>query len=310
MHILVTGGAGFIGSHVADTLLAQGHSVDVLDDLSSGMRANVPADSRLWVHDVNSNEAAERMRTGRYDVLVHHAAQMDVRRSVADPAFDVTVNVLGLINLMEAGRSFGLRKVIFASTGGAIYGEPEDGPQAETHPQRPVSPYGISKLTCEKLLHFYYVCYGIHYVALRYGNVYGPRQSAHGEAGVVAIFLNRMLAAQGVTIHGDGRQTRDYVYVEDVAKANALALAYDGEPAAFNVGTGVETDVVTLFRHLRTATGPCADARHGPAKSGEQRRSVLDCSLAAQVMGWQPSTRLAAGLQLTAEWFAANRPTE
>ncbi len=306
----MTGGAGFIGSHVVDALILEGHTVEVLDDLSGGFRENVPHHVRLHTLDVRSKEAASLIREGQYAILVHHAAQMDVRRSVADPAFDVGVNVLGLINLMEAAKDSGLKKVVFASTGGAIYGEPEAGPQKETHTQQPVSPYGISKLTCEKLLHFYFCEYGIPYVALRYGNVYGPRQNAHGEAGVIAIFTQKLLAGHRVTIHGDGLQTRDYVYVGDVARANIASLNFTGAPSAFNIGTGVETDVVTLHQKLMQAMGIGRPAIHGPGKSGEQRRSVLDCSKALHELVWKPEVSMDDGLGRTVDWFASSRMAE
>lgn len=307
MNILVTGGAGFIGSHVADLLIKQGHTVEVLDNLSSGFRENVPPSAKLHIMDVQSAEASALIQEKRYTALVHHAAQMDVRRSVSDPAFDVQVNILGLINLMEAGRKSGLRKVVFASTGGAIYGEPEAGPQSEIHPQQPLSPYGISKLTSEKLLHFYYHEYGIPYVALRYGNVYGPRQNSHGEAGVIAIFSESLLANRPTIIHGDGLQTRDYVYVDDVARANLAALNFKESPTAFNIGTGIETDVVTLHRKLQEALGIHRAARHGPGKPGEQRRSVLDCTKADDELVWKPEISLHEGIQRTAEWFASQK---
>ncbi len=303
MNILVTGGAGFIGSHVTDVLVKQGHTVHVMDDLSSGIEENVDDSVRLFIVDIRSEDAAMLVEDHKYDVIIHHAAQMDVRRSVSDPAFDVEVNVLGLINLMEGGIRGGLRKIIFASTGGAIYGEPQSGPQDEQHAQQPLSPYGISKLTCEKLLHFYFNEYGIEYVALRYGNVYGPRQNAHGEAGVVAIFCERLLSRQSTIIHGDGLQTRDYVYVGDVAQANLAALHYSENSTAFNIGTGIETDVVTLHTKLQQATGVDNPPVHGARKPGEQRRSVLDCAKAAQQLSWKPTTTLDQGLQKTADWF-------
>jgi len=307
MKILVTGGAGFIGSHVTDLLVTQGYSVEVLDDLSSGLRENVPQSVKIHVADIQSPAAAELIQQNKYQVLIHHAAQMDIRRSVMDPAFDIHVNILGLVNLMEAGRASGLRKVIFASTGGAIYGEPEDGPQPESHTQQPVSPYGISKLTCEKLLHFYFHEYEIPYVALRYGNVYGPRQNSHGEAGVVAIFAERLLSGQPTKIHGDGHQTRDYVYVDDVARANLVALHFSGNSSAFNIGTGIETDVVTLHHKLQQAIGIKENATHGPQKPGEQRRSVLDCNQAAVELDWKPKFNLDEGLKETANWFISRQ---
>ncbi len=303
MKLLVTGGAGFIGSHLVDTFLANGHDVHVLDDLSSGKRENLPDGVPLHVFDVRSQDAADLIRRERPDVLVHEAAQMDVRRSVADPQFDASVNVLGFLNLMEAARASGVQKVLFASTGGAIYGEPEnDGPQDEDHTLQPLSPYGITKLVTEKYLYFYRETYGIHYLALRYANVYGPRQNPHGEAGVVAIFIKRLLEGTPSTINGDGRQTRDYVFVRDVAAANLGALTHEGS-GAFNVGTGVETDVNTLFGHLNRLTGGHAEELHGPGKPGEQRRSVLSYAHTRAALGWEPQVPLADGLAETVAWF-------
>lgn len=302
--ILVTGGAGFIGSHVADAFRAAGHDVHVMDDFSSGREENVPEGAIVHRMDIRSDEAAALMARERFDVLCHHAAQMDVRRSVADPAFDAQVNILGFLNLMEAGRENGLAKVLFSSTGGAIYGEPDYTPQDELHPLRPLSPYGITKLCTEKYLFYYHEQYGIDYVALRYANVYGPRQNPHGEAGVVAIFTERMLQGRQPFINGDGLQTRDYVYVGDVVRANLAALDYDAS-GIINVGTGIETNVVELFRAIRALIDPEIPEEHAPGKPGEQRRSVLGYDLAQRVLGWSPTVSLEEGLRRTVAWFRA-----
>ena len=307
MNVLVTGGAGFIGSHVVDALLAQGHTVHVLDDLSGGTADNVPEGATLHAHDVRSDEAAALFGEHRYDVMCHLAAQMDVRKSVADPVFDADVNVLGLLNLLEAGRKAGLKRVVFASTGGAIYGEPDPeinggGPQPEHHPQQPASPYGITKLVSEHYLRFYHETYGLDYAAMRFGNVYGPRQNPHGEAGVVAIFTTMLLDGRQPVINGPGKQTRDYVYVGDVVRAFMAAIDHHGS-GVFNVGTGVETDVNELFGHLNRLTGGTAQEQHGEAKPGEQQRSVLDAAHAKETLGWTPDVDVATGLAQTVDWF-------
>lgn len=302
MKIAVTGGAGFIGSHVADALVGQGHEVHVIDDLSSGREENLPAGAMLHRLDIRSADIGPLFERERFEVLVHHAAQMDVRRSVADPQFDASINVLGFLNLVEAGRANGLRKVLFASTGGAIYGEPEYAPQDEEHPLRPISPYGITKLCTERYLYYYQQEWSLEYVALRYANVYGPRQNPHGEAGVVAIFSEKLLAGEEPVIYGDGEQTRDYVYVGDVVRANLAALAYTGS-GSFNVGTGRETSVNTLFRILRDAAGSEAEERHAEGRPGEQRRSILSYDHTKRVLGWEPTVPLEEGLGRTVAWF-------
>ena len=302
MHILVTGGAGFIGSHVADALLEQGHSVHVLDDLSTGRRRNVPDQADFFELDVRSDAAAALVAEQAYACLVHHAAQMDVRKSVVDPKYDADVNVLGFLNLMEAGRGNGLKKVMLASTGGAIYGEPEYTPQDENHPVRPLSPYGITKLVSERYLFFYEHTHDIDWISLRYANVYGPRQNAHGDAGVVAIFSERMLRDQPAHINGDGKQTRDYVYVKDVVQANLKALDHH-ENGIFNVGTAVETDVNRLFDVLQDLTGTSIEKQHAEAKPGEQQRSVVGTKKIENEMGWKPRFNLEEGLKETVEWF-------
>jgi UDP-glucose 4-epimerase len=302
--ILVTGGAGFIGSTVADRFVGAGWDVAVLDDLSSGKRENVPAAARFYPCDVRSTAAAEAVMQERPDVLCHHAAQIDVRRSMADPRYDVDVNLGGLVNLLSAAARAGVKHVLFASSGGAAYGETDRIPTPEDEPTRPVSVYGASKAASELFLGVWRAAHGITYSALRYGNVYGPRQDPHGEAGVVAIFAGRLLAGEPCTINGDGTQTRDYVFVGDVARANLLAAErrHDG---ALNVGTGVETDVNRLYRVLADAAGVAAAPRHGPGKPGEQRRSCIDPSAAGPALGWRPEVGIEDGLRRTLEWFRA-----
>ena len=300
--ICVTGGAGFIGSHVAEAYVAAGDEVLILDDLSSGRKENVPAGAELLVLDIRSPEAARAIVDRGVEILVHHAAQMDVRRSVEDPRFDADVNIGGLLNLLEAARRGPVRQVIFASTGGAIYGEQQAYPAGEDHPLRPVSPYGVSKLAGERYLDYYHMAHGLDVTCLRYANVYGPRQNPHGEAGVVAIFLDRILSGRTPVINGDGLQTRDYVYVGDVVEAN---MAVRGLPGfrVYNVGTGIETDVNTLYEKLREAAGGGPDAEHGPAKPGEQRRSVIDPSRIRNELGVAIGTAFEEGLRRTAAWF-------
>jgi len=303
MKVLVTGGAGFIGSHATDAFIAAGHDVVVVDDLSSGKRSNVNPKAGFHQLDVQDADGIGAMiRAEQPEVLCHHAAQMDVRRSVADPAFDARVNLVGLLNLMEHGRRNGLRRVILASTGGAIYGEQDCFPAPETHATNPISPYGIAKLASERYLYFYSKQYGIPYVALRYANVYGPRQNPHGEAGVVAIFIEKLLRGQQPVINGDGKQTRDYVFVGDIVRANVAALTADF-CGALNLGTGIETDVNAIFRTL-VEVGPFpAEEKHGPGMPGEQLRSVIDASRAREVLGWQPEVDFAEGLRRTIAFF-------
>jgi UDP-glucose 4-epimerase len=302
--ILVTGGAGFIGSHVVDAYLDAGHEVIVVDDLSTGHRENLNPRARFVQLDITDPKVVELIRDERPAALNLHAAQMDVRRSVADPLFDARVNVLGTINLFEAARKANVRRILFVSSGGAVYGEQERFPAAEDHPTNPLSPYGVSKRAGELYASFYQAEYQIPFVALRYANVYGPRQDPHGEAGVVAIFSGRMLRGEAVTINGDGRQTRDYVFVGDVVRANLLALE-SRATGPFNIGTGKETDVNELARLLLDAAGSRSEVRHGPAKPGEQRRSVVDHGRAERELGWRPEVPLADGLRRTVDWFRA-----
>ena len=302
MRVLVTGGAGFIGSHVVDAYVAAGHDVIVVDDCSTGKRKNRNPRARFIQADIQDPAVRRLIVKEQVEVLNHHAAQMDVRRSVADPLFDARINLLGLLNILEGAREAGVKKVIFASSGGTVYGEQEAFPASEEHPTRPISPYGVSKRAGEHYLYFYSVEYGIPYIALRYANVYGPRQDPHGEAGVVAIFTLRLLSGAQPLINCDGKQTRDYVFVRDVVQANlaALQVAYTGP---LNIGTGSEIDVNQLFAQLRALTNPSVPEVHGPAKSGEQRRSVLSWQRAAEVLGWRPETSLEDGLRQTVEYF-------
>ncbi len=305
--ILITGGAGFIGSTIGDLFVEAGWDVAVIDDLSSGKREQVPKAARFYPCDVRSAAAVEAVVKEKPDVICHQAAQMDVRRSMAEPSFDASVNVLGLLNLMQGAVAAGsVKQVLFASSGGATYGEADAIPTPETWPQRPVSIYGASKAASETYLGVYQACYGIPFTALRYANVYGPRQDPHGEAGVVAIFCGRLLDGKPCTIYGDGGQTRDYVFVGDVARANLLA-AERGVTGAFNVGTGRETDVNQLYASLARAAGSAAQAAHAEARLVEQRRSCVDPALAGQKLGWRPEVGLDDGLSRTLAWFKARR---
>ncbi|MEW6738130.1 MAG: NAD-dependent epimerase/dehydratase family protein, partial [Acidobacteriota bacterium] len=267
--------------------------------------ANLNPDAHFYELDLRDEKLAEVIIREQPEVINHQAAQIDVRRSVDDPRFDAEVNILGSLNLLEAARTVGVKQVIFASTGGAIYGEQSYFPADEKHPLNPVSPYGIAKLAVEKYLHYYSIVHGIPYTVLRYANVYGPRQNAKGEAGVVAIFCERMLSGQLPVIHGDGQQTRDYVYVVDVMRANSLALEQREQVAneIFNIGTAIETDVNTIFHQLQQCLGSNFPENHGPAKAGEQRRSVLGVQHAQAKLGWQPTTDLATGLRFTADYY-------
>jgi UDP-glucose 4-epimerase len=299
--VLATGGAGFIGSHLADALLKRGDEVIVIDDLSTGSSQNLNPDAEFHQLDIRSRQAAELVRRRRPDAIVHHAAQMSVSRSVREPAFDADVNLMGSINLLEAARQVEAR-FIFASTGGALYGDADILPTPETYPAWPVSPYGVSKLAFEHYLHCYGVQHGLGYTALRYANVYGPRQNPHGEAGVVAIFCLNLLSAEPPTVNGDGKQTRDFIHVADVVRANLAALDSD-QRGHFNVGTGRPCDINTLFEMIEGRMEVSIGKRHGPARPGDQRTSVLDSSLIAAKLGWRPEMSLEAGVADTVDWF-------
>ncbi len=301
MKVLITGGAGFIGSHVVDAYLGQGAEVVVVDDLSSGRRANLDRRARLMEMDIRSPDLPALFAAERPDVVNHHAAQIDVRRSVADPALDASINVLGALNVLECARKTKVSRMVYASTGGAVYGEPIELPCREDHPAQPICPYGASKHAFEHYLEMYFVLYGLPYTILRYANVYGPRQDPFGEAGVVAIFTAKMLAEAEIMVNGDGEQTRDFVFVEDVARANLLATQLGEACGIFNIGTGVGTSINQVFEHLRRATGYRLAPAYGPAMHGETRHIYLECSHAAEGLGWRPEVGLAEGLSRTVE---------
>lgn len=302
MKILVTGGAGFIGSHLVDRLVQEGQEVVVVDDLSTGKRRNVNKGAEFYKADIRSSRLENVFRKERPSLIVHLAAQMNVRRSVEDPVFDAEVNVIGTLNLLDLAVKHGVRKIVFASSGGAVYGEQEVYPAPETHPVRPLSPYGISKLMGEHYLGYYRHVGGIQYVALRYANVYGPRQDPDGEAGVVAIFAKKMLGGEQPVINGNGRQTRDFLFVEDVVEANMAVIGQDVE-GVYNVGTAEETTINDLFRILSELTGANFKGIHGPAKKGEQARSVVDITKIRHEVGWDPKVGLHEGLKRTVDFF-------
>jgi len=306
LKILVTGGAGFIASHITDAFINEGHDVVVLDDLSSGFEKNVNPKAKLIIGDICDKELVEKLfKDERFDVVNHHAAQMDVRRSVKDPTFDANTNIIGTINLLQNSIKYNTKKFMFASTGGAVYGEQLYFPADEDHPTQPRSPYGISKLAVEKYLYFYNAEYGLNFTVLRYANIYGPRQNPFGEAGVVAIFTIKLLNDEQPVINGSGEQTRDYVYVGDVVKANLLTLN-DNANEIYNVGTGVETNVNQLFHKLNSIINANKEEKHGPAAPGEQMRSVISSEKLFNKFAWKPSTNLDEGLKITVDFFRNN----
>ena len=302
MKILVTGAAGFIASQVADAFINEGHEVTIVDNLSTGFEKNINPKAKFVKADIGDKSLAELFEKEKFDVVNHHAAQMDVRRSVADPAFDANTNILGTINLLQNCVKTGVKKFMFASTGGAVYGEQDYFPADEKHPTRPLSPYGISKLSVEKYLYFYNAQYNLNYSILRYANIYGPRQNPFGEAGVVAIFSTKLLKGEQPVINGSGEQTRDYVFVGDVVKAN-LTVFNDKDSDVFNIGTGKETNVNELFKKLNTIVGKGQVEKHGPAAAGEQMRSVITSDKLFNKFKWRPSTNLDEGLSKTVEFF-------
>jgi UDP-glucose 4-epimerase len=304
--VLVTGGAGFIGSHVADAFLARGHRVVILDDLSTGDAGRVPPAARLVEADLRRADLAALLREERIGVVSHHAAQIDVRKSVEDPVLDAEINVLGTIRLAQACTATGVAQLLFASSGGAIYGDPEGFSADESHPLNPCSPYGVAKLAGEKYLQALALGSALTVTILRYANVYGPRQDGRGEAGVVGIWMKKLLAGGEALINGDGGQTRDFVYVGDIVRAN-LAAAERRLAGVFNIGTGIETSVNELYDRVAEACGVGSPAQRGPAKPGEQRRSVLNVDRAKKALGFTSPTSLREGLRETAAWFRTQR---
>jgi UDP-glucose 4-epimerase len=300
---LVTGGAGFIGSTLVDALVAGGNEVSVVDDLSRGRRENLNAGADFHQLDIVDERLTDLIASIAPEVVFHEAAQIDVRRSVAEPLLDTRINVLGTVNVLDACARAGVRRVVFASSGGTLYGDADILPTPETYPCTPASGYGAAKLAAETYGSVFHQVHGLEFVALRYGNVFGPRQDPHGEAGVVAIFAQRLLAGGEAVINGSGTQTRDYVYVDDVVEANMRA-AHSKALGAFNIGTGRECDVNELYTHIARATGVDREARHGEAKRGEQRTSCLDAARAAELLGWTPRTTLEEGISRTVQWFS------
>ncbi|MEW6179850.1 MAG: NAD-dependent epimerase/dehydratase family protein [Chloroflexota bacterium] len=303
MKILVTGGAGFIGSNVVDLLIKEGHKVVIVDNLVTGRYINLNPEATFYQIDIRSSNLSQIFEKEQPEVVNHHAAQMDVRRSVADPLYDADVNVKGSLNILECARKYGVRQIIYASSGGTVYGEPQYLPCDENHPIQPICQYGATKYMTEMYLYMYRYMYGLDYVIFRYPNVYGPRQDPKGEAGVIAIFTGLMSRNEPVTIHGDGLQERDFVYVQDVAEANHLALSLTSGGYVYNLGTGKPINVIQIFEALKEITGYSREAIFGPARLGETRRIYLDSTRFQEETGWRPQTSLANGLRKTVEYF-------
>jgi len=301
--ILVTGGAGFIGSHVVDLFVAQGYEVVIVDDLSTGRASNLNPSAKFYKMDIRDPKVREVFEAEKPDYVSHHAAQMDVRRSVVQPLFDADVNILGSINLIESARAVNVKRFIYISTGGAVYGEPGRVPVEETDPINPICQYGASKHTVEHYLFMYHYNYGMKYTVLRYPNVFGPRQDPHGEAGVVAIFTGKMMAGELVVVNGDGEQTRDFVYVGDCARANLLAATVEHQPGIYNIGWGLPTSVNDIFSTLAKVTSYAHPVQYGPAKVGETRHIYLNAAKAKKDLGWTPTVSLEDGLTKTVEYF-------
>lgn len=305
-YILVAGGAGFIGSHLVDALIEQGQQVIVIDNLSTGQERNLNPKAIFYKMDLGDKKLEGIFQKHPISYVFHFAAQINLRESVKDPIADAQTNILGTLNLLENARKYKVKKVIFSSTGGAIYGEADIIPTPETYLAQPISPYGIAKLTVEHYLHYYRVIHGLEYIVLRYSNVYGPRQNSKAEAGVISIFCTKLIANEQPIINGDGLQTRDYVFVADVVAANLLAWQ-SYKVGIYNVGTGIETDVNQLFAQIAENFSDIKiEAKHGPAAAGEQKRSCLDNEKIKLELGWEPKVELAEGIKMTAEWFVKN----
>jgi UDP-glucose 4-epimerase len=302
MKILVTGGAGFIGSHLVDRLIKEGHEVVVIDNLSTGKKENLNSKAKFYKIDIRSPKISQIFKKEKPEVVFHYAAQIDLRRSVENPIENAKINILGTLNILENCKKLKVKKLIFASTGGAIYGDADILPTPETYSELPLSPYGIAKLTIEKYLNYYYKIFGLPFVSLRLANVYGPRQNPKGEAGVIAIFTDKMLFKKQPIINSNGKQTRDFVFIDDVIEANILAME-SNKIGIFNIGTAKETDINTIFKKLKELTGSKCKEIHGPEKEGEQKRSCLDYSKAKTELSWQPKYSLEGGLTKTVEWF-------
>jgi UDP-glucose 4-epimerase len=300
--ILITGGAGFIGSHIADLLIEEGYDVSIIDDLSNGKEENINPKATFYQLSILDKKLPDILKKEKIDVIIHHAAQISVRHSVKDPVFDMEINIKGSLLLLEHCIKHKIKKFVFASTGGALYGEQDYFPADEQHPTRPLSPYAVAKLSTEKYLFFFYKTYNLPYISLRYANVYGPRQDPFGEAGVVAIFAQKMLQGKHPIINGDGKQTRDFVFAHDIARANLLALKHDviGE---INISTGIETSINQIFHEIKKSTSPNIPEKHGPPMPGEQLRSVISFEKAERLLGWKPTTPLTGGLSKTVAFF-------
>jgi len=302
MICLVTGGAGFIGSNIVDRLIEKNHKVIIIDNLTTGTKENINKKAVFYKLDIRDKNVEDVFKKEKPEIVFHTAAQIDVRKSVENPIEDSEINILGSLNILENCKKYNVKKFIFSSTGGAIYGDTNNIPTTEKEKARPISPYGTAKLTIENYLYYYNTVFNLKYVSLRYSNVYGPRQNSKGEAGVVAIFTDKLLKNEQPVINGDGKQTRDYVYVKDVVNANLFAFEKDIK-GIYNIGTSKETDVNKIFQLINKSLGNKAEEKHAPAKKGEQMRSCLDYSKAKKILGWEPEYDVEKGIKETVEWF-------